>query len=236
VFAYGVCIGTSGKYERLLSPSLRRTATGPVLERRGQRSIFVGYQSIIEEVRARYPGAEGLVLVHEDVEIRSNTFEDDLRAVLRAPDIGAVGVVGGLGPGEMFWWKRATLHGHVEHMTHADDFSRGVHDVDVLDGLLMVLTPAAISLMSLSPGRYPGFHGYDAELCSLVRNAQMRVITADLDVFHDCKRTDWTSPELFQAQSSGSSDGAGEVVASAGGGASNAICLICRPDCADAER
>lgn len=46
---------------------------------------------------------------------------------------------------------------------------------------------------------YPGSHGYDSELCALVRARGRRVLVADLDVFHDCAPTGWDQPELWWA-------------------------------------
>jgi hypothetical protein len=199
VFAYGVCVGGSARFETVLRPSLERAGLGPVMSRTDQRSIFDAYNLLLDEAVARWPDLEGVVLVHEDVVIRNGGFEDRLREALSAPAAGLVGVVGGRGQTEMSWWKSRELFGHVAHATHVDDYSRGIAHVDAVDGLLMALSPQAARTCRLDGRGYPGFHGYDSELCAVVRERGLRVLVADLDVFHDCKPTDWRQPELWWA-------------------------------------
>lgn len=197
MFVYGVCVGPSGRYEQVLQPSLAALGLGPVITRRHQHSIFVAYNSILDEATTRWPELEGVVLIHEDVRVQDPRFEETLRRVLALPRAGLVGVVGGRAHREMSWWKTDALYGHVEHATHVDDFSRGEHEVDTVDGLLMALSGDAARECRLNGRGYPGFHGYDSELCAVVRASGRRVLVADLDVFHDCKPTAWEQPELW---------------------------------------
>lgn len=199
VLVYGVCVGESGKLERGLLPSLAEHCPGAVLvTRRGQRSIFDAYNSILEEAASR-PDLEGVVLVHDDVVVRDGELEATVRKVLADPTVGLVGVVGGVGQREMSWWKSASLVGHVDHATHRDDFSHGLADADVVDGLLMAVSADVARTVRLDGRGYPGFHGYDSELCAKVRALGKRVVVADLDVFHNCKPGPWGKPEYGQA-------------------------------------
>lgn len=199
MLVYGVCVGTSGKFERDLLPSLEAHCPGAALAtRRDARSIFDAYNEILDEASAA-PGLEGVVLVHDDVVVRDDRLEATLRSVLADPTIGVVGVVGGIGQREMSWWKAARLAGHVDHATHVDAFSHGLCDVDTVDGLLMAVSPEVARTIRLDGRGYPGFHGYDAELCALVRARGLRVVVADLDVYHDCKPGPWGRPEYGQA-------------------------------------
>ena len=196
MFVYGVCVGPTGQFERVLNPSLRRFGLGPVLVRTKQRSIFDAYNSILDEAVSRWPNAEGVVLAHEDLEIRDPSFEVRLRDTLALPDAGVVGVVGGAGHTDNWWWNSPRKYGYVEHAVYTHDFRRGTHDVDTVDGLLMVVSPRAAREIRLDGHRYPGFHGYDSELCAIVRAYGMRILVTDLNVFHDCNALDWSRPEL----------------------------------------
>lgn len=199
VLVFGVCVGESGKFERGLFPSLSEHCPGAVLvTRRGQRSIFDAYNSILEEA-AGFADLEGVVLVHDDVVVRDGAIETTLRKALADPTVGLVGVVGGVGQREMSWWKSASAVGHVEHATHLDDFSHGLADADVVDGLLMAVSAEVARRVRLDGRGYPGFHGYDAELCARVRAAGKRVVVADVEVFHNCKPGPWGKPEYGQA-------------------------------------
>lgn len=199
VFVFGCCVGPSGKYESGLLVSIRRfQPDAPVIERRHQPSIHVAYNSIMDEAAA-LPGLEGLVLVHDDVVLRDAQTLATLRSVLSDPGVGLVGTVGGYGQRELSWWKSLGLAGHVDHATHSDRFSCGVAEVDVVDGLFMALSPWAVRNIRLDGRGYPAFHGYDGELCSLVRQRGRKVVVADFDLFHNCKQGPWGSPEYGQA-------------------------------------
>lgn len=200
MFVYGVCVSGSGKFEGRCKPALDRAHLSPVLVRRHQRSIFEAYASLIAEARNRYPMLEGLVLLHEDVEILSGeSLEPTLRHLFGDPGVGIVGVVGGLGQNELSWWKAPTCHGHVRFSGHEDDFSRGVHAVTSVDGMFMALAPRALGHCVPRRGGYPAWHGYDAEMCMLARRAGLSVMVADIEVYHDCKPGPWGRPEYGQA-------------------------------------
>jgi Glycosyltransferase like family len=200
VLVYGCCVGASGKFETGLLPSLERFEPGAhVIVRREQRSIFEAYNSIMEEA-ATLDGLEGLVLVHDDVVFRDGTTRPALFDALRDPATGVVGVVGGAGQHELSWWTCARLLGHVEHATHKDDFSRGLVTADVVDGLFMAVSPTVVRRVRLEGRGYPPFHGYDGEMCSLVRRDGLAVMVTDLELYHDCKPGQWGRPEYRQAQ------------------------------------
>src|SRR3954462_10490546 len=97
MFLFGVCIGNESKYEAFAAPGLRKHCPhSPVLERRGQSSIFEAYNSILDQARTM-PAVEGLVLIHEDTEIRDGQLEDKLREQFAASTVAIVGVIGGRG-------------------------------------------------------------------------------------------------------------------------------------------
>jgi hypothetical protein len=192
-------VGASGKFESGLLPSLRRYYPGAlVLERRHQASIYQAYNSMMDEATAM-TCLEGLVLVHDDVVFRDGGAEATVRAALVDNVVGLVGAVGGRGQRELSWWTSADRVGHVQHATHDDWFSSGVAEADVVDGLMMAVSPWVVKNIRFDGRGYPGFHGYDGELCSLVRQHGKKVVVADFDIYHDCKPGPWGSPEYGQA-------------------------------------
>lgn len=200
MLAYGCCVGTSGKFESGLLPSLLRSSpSAPVIALRNQKSIFDAYNSIMDEA-AGIDGLEGLVLVHDDVIFRDGDTGENLRAALKGAAVGLVGAVGGLGQQELSWWTCSELVGHVEHATRRDDFTRGTARADVVDGLLMAVSPWVVHNVRMDGRGYPPFHGYDGEMCCLVRRSGLEVVVTDLDLYHDCKPGQWGRPEYRQAQ------------------------------------
>ena len=201
MFVYGVCVGPSGKFEAACGPSLERYGFEPVILRRHQRSIFEAYVSMMDEASDRWPDLEGLVLLHDDVVIEDDCIETNLRRLFRSGRTGIVGVVGGTGHDELSWWKTDERFGHCRMATHVDEYSRGDHEVSTVDGLFMALSPPAVQLLSrsLRQGGYPAWHGYDSEMCRLVRQAGLSVLVSDFELFHDCKRGPWGRAEYGQA-------------------------------------
>jgi GT2 family glycosyltransferase len=62
-----------------------------------------------------------------------------------------------------------------------------VHDVDAVDGLLLVLSPWAVRNLRFDEDRFTGFHGYDADICFQARAAGKRVVVDEIAVVHHTK-------------------------------------------------
>jgi SAM-dependent methyltransferase len=181
MLAYGVCIGSRERYEKFAAPRLRDLG-GVVVEADDQRSICAAYNAILDAV-ADEPDVEGLVLLHEDVTIESAAFIAAIRAELADPDVAVVGAIGSLRPSSLRWWQ-AEGRGRVRDSTGLVDFGGGRHDVDVLDGLCLVLSPWAIRHLRFDDSAFHGFHGYDSDICLQARAAGKRVRVTDLPITH----------------------------------------------------
>jgi GT2 family glycosyltransferase len=183
MIAYGVCIGQSDSYERVCRPSLPLGVV--VSERRQQSSIFMAYNSILEELTA-LSNLEAIVLVHDDVELGPR-FEDDVRDALTA-DAGVIGAVGSLHPPSIAWWTGET-RGRAVETIRVFDFGGGTHDVDTVDGFAMVISPDCARRVWFDARTYRGFHGYDIDYCYEAKRAGFRVVVAPLDLVHHTKGT-----------------------------------------------
>lgn len=190
VFAYGVCIGNESRYRNYARPGIERAVVdgARAFERRNQQSIFEAYNSILEEARATCSKEfEGLILVHEDLEIRS-PLESTLRGEFRNADVAIVGAIGGRGVRSVRWDRAVVTKGHAPDAAHgANDHGRGAFDVDMVDGLLLALSPWAVAHLNFDTAAYKGFHGYDADICMQARAHGRRVRTADFNLFHHTK-------------------------------------------------
>ena len=181
--AYGICVGPTQKAEQFALPSLRRIdPTAPVILRTQQASIHGAYNSIIDEARAM--GARGLVLLHDDVEIRNPDAPAVLRDLLSDPSVGVVGVIGARDVQSIEWWWY-DRHGYVEEHDLVLDFGRSTADVDVADGVVLALSGRGLEQLRFDARSYPPFHGYDAHICSQARAAGLRVVVTDLGIYHD---------------------------------------------------
>jgi hypothetical protein len=187
VIAYGICIGTEEKYARLGAPGLAKfAAESPVLLRRQQRSIFEAYNSMIDEA-LEIPDIEGIVLIHEDVELRA-PIEETLRGEFATSDVAIVGTIGGRGINSVRWYRSDELVGYAADSFYgANDHGQGFFDVDTVDGLLLAMSPAGMRQLRFDSDTFTGFHAYDADICMQARRGGLRVRVAPLDVFHHTK-------------------------------------------------
>lgn len=184
MFAYGVCVGESGKLERVLLPSLVRSAPdAKLIQRRGWASIHAAYNSILSEA-SELPELEGVVLLHDDVEIRDPALEDRLRTLFGNDSLRVIGTVGGRGIHDMPWWTAEHLLGESVDPFRHHRFTNGIQVADTVDGYFLALSLPAARTVRFAADRYRGFHGYDAEFCARVRAAGGDVLVTNLDLYH----------------------------------------------------
>jgi 2-polyprenyl-3-methyl-5-hydroxy-6-metoxy-1,4-benzoquinol methylase len=187
VIAFATCVGSEETYRRCALPGLR-LASEPdsvVAEATTDRSIFSAYNEVLDALAGR-EDLEALVLLHDDAEIVDPGFCAKVRARLADGDVAVIGVVGAREVRNLRWWE-AQGFGSVRETRGHVDFGGGTHDVDTVDGLLMVLSPWAVRNLRFDEERYSGFHGYDADLCAQARAAGRRVVVDELGVMHHTK-------------------------------------------------
>lgn len=200
MIAYGCVVADERKYRRFLRPSIERLA-GPRarhVELRDQRCVFRAYNRILDELAAE-SGLEGVVLVHEDVEIRDEAFERKLRAAFSDLETAVAGVLGGLGVNDIDWWVNDQTVGSATLLVLKPLETWGTTLVrpkgrlvgerssgpaDAVDGLLLALSPWAVRNLRFDEKLAPGFHGYDVDLCFQARERGKKVVVIDADVAH----------------------------------------------------
>ncbi len=162
--------------------------------------IFPTLQSFIEWARAKRD-AEALVLLHDDLELRDSHLAEKVRKIVADPSIAVAGVIGARDVKSLYWWEGSPRFGHVVDGLHGlYDWGfegKNLCDVDSVDGMLLVLTPWAISNLNLAGLGYCGLHGYSEELCFQARAAGKRVVVAPLDVMHHTKGGVASEPEAW---------------------------------------
>jgi GT2 family glycosyltransferase len=199
VFAFGCVISSEEQLELWALPGIRLAAGDDawVIERRGADSIYSAYNSILEEACGR-DDLEGVVLIHQDLEIVDPDALSKLRRRFADPEVGVVGVVGGVGVHAMGWWYGEGSYGAYgwDWLIDADKeqyfdpagFWTGhverVHEVDALDGMFLALSPGAARTLRFDEELAPGFHGYDADICFEARRQGFKVFTDAIDVVH----------------------------------------------------
>lgn len=187
MIAYGICIGTEEKFRRYAQPGLSRVAApgAPIAEAREHASIFVAYNQMINAF-AGDPSLEALVLLHEDVELQDGAFESTVRAALQDDGVAVLGAIGARNVRSLAWWE-GEGRGRCFETRGLIDFGGGHHDVDCVDGLLLVLSPWAVRNLRFDEETFHGFHGYDMDICFQARAAGRRVRVMEVSLFHHTK-------------------------------------------------
>jgi hypothetical protein len=184
---YGACVGTPQRYRCLLERSLHALyPDAPVVTRRGKDSIHATYNDILDEAAGR-ADLDALVLVHEDVVIRDRQLEATLRDAFSDPSVAVVGVAGARHPRSLSWHAQDECYGSVEESRLHVKWRDAPADVDVVDGLLIALSPWAVANLRFDTTRFSGFHGYDADICMQARAHGKRVVVRPIDVLHVTK-------------------------------------------------
>lgn len=185
MFVYGVCIGTEEKYASFARLGLEAFATDSRrIEIRNQSSIFAAYNSILDEVLAMGPAIEGLILLHEDVELRE-PIEAKLRNEFSDETVAIVGAIGGRGVESVRWSRAKDTFGHAPDTFYGEnDHGGGFHDVDIVDGLLIAMSPWAVRTLRFDETTFSGFHAYDADISMQAGAAGRRVRVAEFELLH----------------------------------------------------
>jgi len=199
MIAFASCIADDAKFRRHVVPGLQLVAEPDalIIEASAEESIFGAYNEVLDAVADR-EDLEALVLLHEDVEITDSQFCAKLRAQLADPDVAIVGVIGARGVSGLEWWA-ADPRGYVVETRGAADFGRGVHEVECVDGLLLILSSWAVRNLRFDEQRFSGFHAYDLDICFQARAAGRKVVVADLLVTHHTKGGYGDRAEFAQA-------------------------------------
>lgn len=148
--------------------------------------ICGAYNRLIDMARER-PDCEALVLIHDDVEIIDDNFRGKVLREAGRPGRGVTGVVGAVSPPGLAWWEARRKAGVVFETRGAIVFDPRPTDVDCVDGMFMVLSPAAFRTLRFDERSFPAFHGYDVDFCLQARVSGLAVRTARIDLVHRTK-------------------------------------------------
>jgi hypothetical protein len=199
LIAYGCAIGDPERYRTCALPAIERLR-GPgdvLLEVPGGNSIFSAYNELLGRARG-LDGLEALVLLHEDAAITDPRFPEKLRGALADDSVAIVGALGAIGVVGIDWWDHERLIG-VARYRSVEPFPSfgkpligdgtivgpgGSGEVEILDGLLIALSPWAVAELSFDETIGPGFHGYDADICFQARDRGRRVLVIETAVDH----------------------------------------------------
>ncbi|MBT2900466.1 MULTISPECIES: glycosyltransferase [unclassified Streptomyces] len=186
MIGYGVCVGPGTLFERTCLPGIERVRApgSPVFTMRNQRSLFSAYNAMFDQAAAN-SDVTGLVMLHDDVELRKNPAEV-AQSVFEDDSVGMLGSVGGSDTVSLAWWnERETRRGRVTDYDKVHDYGSDRYEVEAVDDVILCVNRWTIENIRFPEGHYRGFEGLGVILATLVRAAGRRVMVQDLqDVMH----------------------------------------------------
>ena len=188
MIAFGTAVADRERYEAIALPSIERVAEPDslILTRFDCDSIQRAYNELMEE-SASHSDLEGLVLLHEDLELADEELPRRVRRVFTDPSVGLLGALGGRLPRLHTWLDPSEYFGFLvgpEGMDGDHHLSFGPHEVDAVDGVLLIVAPWVARGIHFSMVLAERFHGYDIDLSAAVRAHGGRVICEDIPCFH----------------------------------------------------
>jgi GT2 family glycosyltransferase len=190
VIGFATAVTDDSLYDRLALVGIQRVAERDsiVLVRKGL-SLQRAYNEMLGEA-AREDRLEALVLLHQDLLIDDEAFAAKLRRRLADESIAIVGAIGARGVRGIAWWDGDATFGRLraqidggEVLVHGAT-PDGTHEVDAVDGSLLVLSSWAVRTLRFDERFANDLHGYDVDICFQARAHGKRVVVDELDALH----------------------------------------------------
>lgn len=172
---YGSCSGWPEQLERYVTPHV---AGRSLCALHDQTSIADAYNAILDHYADQK--FDALILLHDDLEITDQDFEDKLAAALAA-DGDLIGIAGGSARSGLGWWNCDPVGHQITDVLNID-FGMRSGPVDLIEGSIMAFSPRAARDLRFDP-QFRGFHGYD-EIAMQAHAADMAVVVVDIDTHH----------------------------------------------------
>lgn len=200
VITFGCCVGDWGRFERNVLPA---TAGHEVIALSEQGSIATAYNKILAMVR-RFGTSDVLVLLHDDLEIVDDQAIAKIEDAAHTFHItGVIGAPRAATP-QLAWWLSGLVGRQVTDSGPLAGEQAG--QASAVDGSIMILSTWFLLHSKLwFDESYPGFHGYDVDMCRRImttlpdgppRAAGVGVV--DLATHHH-STLGWKSPEVQEA-------------------------------------
>jgi len=193
LIAFGLAITEDEPYRRFAAPGIRRAAEpgAPVYAFASVWPLGRTYNLILDAAAAR-DDLEALVLLDPFAEIANPGFCDAIRRTFSDPGVAVAGCAGARGVRSLAWWRGDAICADVVHRYHDEgsgtlpgfswaNAARGTGDVDVVDGLVLALSPWAVRNLRFDEELIHGY-GFDVDYCLEARARGRRVVVADVSV------------------------------------------------------
>jgi hypothetical protein len=190
MIAFGCAITREDEFAAYAEPGVERVAEPDslVMLKRGHGCIHDPYNEMLAEAGER-EDLEALVLLHQDLSIDAEDMLARVRGLLAtSSEIAIMGTIGARDVAGLAWWE-GEPHGYVMAPRLVPGgtrlhYSDGAHEVDSVDGMLLVLSPWAVRELRFDRALAGALDGYDLDICLQAREQGKRVVATGFGVSH----------------------------------------------------
>jgi hypothetical protein len=187
VLAFVVAVADEAVYDAVARPALERVLEpdSVVVAVRTDGPPQPALNRVLDELAGELD-LEAVVILHEDVRLLDPATASVVRATMRDPSVAVAGVVGATGVHGLAWWHGAGVGG-TSTPHHPEGRVQGhaaAGEVDVVDGIVLCLSPWATRTLRFDEAFAADFHGYDVDLCFQARFHGRKVAVMDLATEH----------------------------------------------------
>jgi hypothetical protein len=190
MIAFGCATTSETEYRAYAAPSIERVAEKDslLMRRHGYDSIHEPYNEMLDQAAQR-DDLEAIALLHQDLTIDDDDFVARIRGIMAASsEIAIIGNVGARDAPGLAWWE-GDSRGSIDSPLLVPGgshqvYSHGVHEVDSVDGMLLVLSAWAARELRFDSELAGPLDGYDMDICLQARARARRVVAGELRVSH----------------------------------------------------
>lgn len=189
MIAFATAVSDRSEYEEIALRGIERVAEPDslVLSRVGYESVQRPYNEMMDAAASR-SDLEGLILLHQDLELLDGRLLASVRQQFRKPDVGLLGVLGArlsrlhtwLAPDRPFGYAIGPNPPKLKN----PHISSGPQEVDIIDGALIAVAPWVVRTIRFDERLANHFHGYDIEFSRRVVAHGGKVICEDIPCHH----------------------------------------------------
>jgi Glycosyltransferase like family len=189
MIAFATAVSDRRTYTEVALPGIERVADpgALIVSRRGRGSVQRPYNEMMDVAAAR-DDLEALVLIHQDLELLDDSLPERVRRAFEEPDVGLLGVLGARLSKLHIWLTPERPFGYAigpnPRKLKNPHISSGVHEVDILDGALIVAAPWVVRAIRFDERLSTHFHGYDIDISRRVAAHGGKIVCEDIPCRH----------------------------------------------------
>jgi hypothetical protein len=190
LIAFGTAVTCEDLYARYAKAGIDAVAEpGALVMTRQGMSLPGAYNEMLAQASAR-DDLEAVALLHQDLRIEDPDFAAQVRSTFENESVAIAGAVGFTGFSGHHWVDGVQMSGGVDKPLHGQlvrlgwTGPYGRQAVEMVDGVLLILSPWAARNLRFDPRFARDFHGYDADICFEAQALGKQTVVTQIRTVH----------------------------------------------------